>query len=369
MADWCYDADATRAACRFFKGDRAVVQRNGRQLLITGTPAGRLELLPFGHLMLAAAENPPHGITERILEHLPSAIIGHCERHGLRPWKVLQRDDRLGKVLGRLWDDHASVQDSRAPLWSPLLHYLPSRPLVGESRHELCDQVGAVLKARRECMPLPLLWGPGGVGRRTLLGEVAARFCLTGIELPLGRLLSSRVFQSASEACMDFLLEARPELDKVLLAVSGAEWICSMSSPFDRRWFLDELGRLPHVVLLTDQQLQLATGDRCVILACRGLTIAQSAELLAVECPRCSVSRPVLEMMARIASLPDVGVVPARLVFLARLAESILGASAAGERRELHPDDVAPAIATVAETWNRRTATGEGLPGQFWSEA
>jgi hypothetical protein len=143
----------------------------------------------------------------------------------------------------------------------------------------------------------------------------------------------------------------------MLTVFSAAEWLTKLSL-LDRLQTLTELSRLRRVVLVSEHSFGRALGAQCVSLACPGLARDDCAALIAAECPALEVAEAALDMMARAAWEPGFGVIPRRLLLLARLAQSLTDGTDRTEAEVIRPDDVAPAIALLQNNDGKTSVPG-----------
>jgi len=337
---WETDTRATATAREVFPDHPTRVLCNGkRQYVLQPTPFGRVELVGFDNGFVVAAERPPR---DAVIDPdlLPQRLIGHLEMHGLRAWKVVYSDDcaEAIRALVRAEPDESPPSGAGSPPGGPPIPFISpitaSSGLLGETRQARCEQLTGLIAAQQRTGPLTQLVGPDGVGKR-VMASAAARWMdwsLAG-ELPLSRLLVDRVLQKPLETALDTALAAGASLGADdLLVVSDAELLGKLPDPI-RRSIDRELARLPHVVLVA--RPGATPTDQRVTLTCPGLEAMDDVRaLVAAEHPRVSFAGPALPLATRAASVPGVGVVPGRLLYLVRLAVAL-------RPRDL-PDEVGP---------------------------
>ncbi|HUT91709.1 MAG TPA: hypothetical protein VMY37_19575 [Thermoguttaceae bacterium] len=373
---WETDNRATETAREVFPDHAPRVLSNGkRQYVLQPTPFGRVELVGFDNGFVVAAERPPPGaLIDRDL--LPQRLLGHLQTHGLRAWKVVYSDDcteAIRALVREEPDETASLGGASIPFVCPITS---SSGLLGETRQGRCEQLAGLIASQQYPGPLAQLVGPDGVGKR-VMAAAAARWMgwsLVG-ELPLSRLLVERVLQRPLETALDTVLAAGASLgEEDLLVVSDAELLAKLADPTCRS-VVRELARLPHVVLVA--RPGAVRTDQLVTLSCPGLeSVDDVRTLVAAEHPRVSFAGAALHLAMRAASVPGVGVLPGRLLYVVRLAmalrprdladEICTSDSASGkasarrtETREavLAPDEISTAVTLACSAW---TEQGEG---------
>lgn len=356
---WRTDEEATRLAEELFAGT-SVAKRNGEQYLFTGTPFGRLELLrlPGGRRFLAAAESPPPGSPLLDISGFPGEVVRHLKRCKLRPFRVLAAPGgQVSEALRRLARREAPGGGSTdSGCWSPFLCPLErDGEVVGEARRTAAARLAALLRACEEGSYLPALIGFPGAGKRAAAAAVAEVMGLRPVELPLGRLLIERVFQTPVEAAVETALAAAGGLaEDELLVVSGGEATRGLTSSH-RRQLGDELARLKRVVLLSSVPAPM---PQAVVLELPGLTHPDEVLSLIEEShPDLEVEGPVCGMLGKAARVPKWGMIPGRILLLVRLALSLRGDGGPPER--LSPDDAAPAVQLASRGWTCAPSGGE----------
>jgi len=367
---WKTDNQATETAREVFPKHLPRVVSNGkRQYLVEPTPFGRVELVGMDHGFVVAAEKPPAGALIDP-DRLPERLVGHLNGNGLRPWKVVYSDDCSDVIRALVVAESGrrpAMGEVSIPFVSPITS---SAELLGEARQGRCEQLAGLIASGRFPGPLVELVGPDGVGKRTTAAAVARRmdWSLVG-ELPLARLLVDRVLQTPLETALDTVLAAAASLGAGdLLVVSDAELLELMGKPTCES-VLREFARLPHVLLLARPG---AVGpDHVVTLECPGLDCAEDARaLVEAEYPDIFFAGAALELAIRAATVPGVGLIPGRLLYLVRLAKALrpadvverLRASELGvdtdrkERTEgeeivLSPDEISSATTLALPVW------------------
>lgn len=356
---WNIDPYATRAAAEVFRPRRPVVRRNGRQYVIESTPFGKVELIPLpGGRFLAAAESPPRVMPSLELARLGRDALGHLRRNKLRAWKIVPGSNVAEALRHLLEDGSQGNERSQLLTWLAYGCELTKRAkLLGRARLPLAEQLAAMVGAHEGEAPVPALVGPAGVGKRTVLFAVAERMGLSAVELPLRRILTDRILQTPMECFLDTVLVAAGHMaEGDLLAVSDAELIAELPQDMPR-YVLTELNILPNVVLLADTHGWAAEKTPCVVpLACPGLADTHEAcELMRAHGEEPDLAGPALSMICRAASLPAVGIVPGRLLYVARLAKAMTAKEGSiSARQPLSPDEVAPAIHTAQQAYQAR---------------
>ena len=335
---WKNDPELAKAAGRILGAEGVTARRNGDQVLLRGTPYGRVEILRLEGGYLVAAERPPSGPAAGA--PLSEDLRHHLEKHELQPVFTVRTEDPADALRALADFTGDSAED-----WSPFL--LPVRTdaaLVGEARIRRSEEAQAFLSARGAGDPLLAVSGPRGIGRRTLLATAAMRAGRKAVELPLGRILvPERVLKSPLEMLLETTLAAVEALDESrILIVSDGEILSRVTSPA-REQALLELSRLPRLALVAT-----AAPAGVVDLPCPGLAGGgEVEELLAAEGPEPVFLGPALTMLAAAAKVEGHGILPGRLLFLVRLARTIAGPDAG----ELPPDAVLPAIRAAARAW------------------
>ena len=133
-----------------------------------------------------------------------------------------------------------------------------------------------------------------------------------------------------------------------VLVISDAE-IFQRVERLRRPHMLRELALLPRVCLLSRQTSP--PQDGVVPLACPGLESYHEVEaLVAAEFPDVSFEGAALELLAQSAAYDTVGVIPGRLLYLVRLAVTLLGL-ASGSPIVLAPDEAANVISLARPAW------------------
>jgi len=339
---WQEAPELSRAAAEIFRDPEVLARRRGEQYCVDHTVYGRVELVKVKNGYLVAAELPPPG--RFAPPRLSADLAAHLARHDLSPVLTVPTEEPAEALreLARLGEEG----EQAVPPWSPFVRPIPEgREVVGEDRIRAARDLRAVLDVRVDGDPPPALTGVPGAGRRTLVAAAAAELGLTPLELPLGRILvPDRVMQSPLELLIDTLLGAAAALEPDgLLALTEAE-ILHHVKPADRFEIHAELCRLPSAVLVTAHPL-----PGCVTLACKGLDGPEAAaELLRVEAPEIELIDAALGMACAAARGPDRLVLPARLLFVVRLAHSLDNA----RKGPLSPDDLAPAVRLAGDAWS-----------------
>jgi hypothetical protein len=357
---WKPDQDSTRAIRDIFPGHRPEVKINGRHFHLADTPYGQMEIISVGDAYLVAAENPPERMSLKELKLFTPEILAHLRRQvpPLVPWKTVAGDN-LQQVLQQLSGSGQGLELALQSLAPFVQTYSSDRPnqLCGESRGAAADTLAGLLAAQRVGHPLPAVTGLPGVGKHTLAADVAGRLGLQPLEIPLRRLLIQRVVQSPAEMVLQVVLAAEERIDGGLAMISEAE-LLRLLPPAQRRMVLSELAQLPHVVLLVNQPE--VPGEDCVPLKCPGLMSREEAgQLLSVVFPKMQVLPQALAMAAAAAADPDVGIIPARLLYVVDLGLSLGRAGDTPAR--FTPDDAAPAVEIARNTWQARNEDVELL--------
>jgi hypothetical protein len=353
---WTIDQEGTQQAAKLF-GYRykPMVKKNGEQYLVEPSPYGRIELVPIRQgTFLAAAQSPPEQASAFNIVMVPPGILNHLRRNKLKPWKVV-RGQRITDVLSSLVRDDSNDAEKEGILWSPYAFVPPTRgKLIGETRLHVTQQLVALIQVRNINNPLPLLTGLQRVGKHTVAEKVASKLSLSMIELPLGRLLTDRVFQTPQEFFLEMILSAKANLsDQELLLISDAQLICGLSGVY-RHQLLLELARLPRVVLIADGYGQSLTEiPNIVALICPGLAnMGEAMELLRLKEPRLELVGSALKMICNSTCVPGVGIIPGNLLFLVRLGCSLMDPYSKSGSIKFSPD-VATAAANIAgQAWN-----------------
>jgi hypothetical protein len=355
VTGWLLDPQATEAAREAFPGSEARVlrRRDGNVYLIEGTARGRVELVKVAEGYVAAAEHPPEDAAPPALR-IPERLRQHFNRNRLHPWQRLPETDVIDAIRGLNADAAADTEpgeetladeteDSEGPtVMQPLARH---GALVGETRHRLADSVADLLDAR--CSrhdPIVGLAGLDGVGKCAVAAEVAAICDYTAVELPLSRALIERVFQTREETVIEAAAAAAKALgDDGLLAVTDADLLLGLDDT-SRHQILRELGRVRRVLLIGQGMLPL----RGVIgLGCPGIGAGDVPALLAAHELGSELVGAAPEMLVRAATVEGVGVVAARVLYLARLAAG-RAESPAGC---ISPDEVTAAVALAGPSW------------------
>jgi len=352
---WTIDPHATRVAAELFKPHRPVVKRNDSQYVIEATPYGRVELisLPGGHF-LAAAESPPLALPAVEQARLSRDLLGHLQRNRRLQWKVVLGGDAAEALHHLLQYDPPGDGKPRLLTWLPYACKLIQRgKLIGRARLPVAEQLAATIRAHKDGDPLPALVGPPGVGKRVTLLAVAERLDMSAVELPLRRIFTDRILQTPMECFLDtVLVAAKYAAEDDLIAVSDADLTTSLPPNSSQQAML-ELSRLPNVALLTSSGSWATEKTPGVVpIACAGLAdMGEASGLLAIEEPSLAFVGPALSMICRAASLPGVGIIPGRLLYLARLAKSLTAYDDSSRPQSLSPDEVAPAISIGQDAW------------------
>jgi hypothetical protein len=351
VTGWQLDSQATETAREVFPGSEARVLRrhDGNVYLIEGTVRGRVELVKVAEGYVAAAERPPE-ITGRLALRIPERLREHFARNRLHPWRQLDVSD-VGEAIRKLDADAAPAEPDVAEGADELDGSSVMQPLVrrgdlvGELRHRLAESVADLLNARSSRHdPICCLAGIDGVGKCAVTTEVAAICGYDAVELPLSSALIERVFQTRDETVIEAAAAAAKELgDGGLLAVTDADLLFGLDDTL-RHQILRELGRVRRVLLHARGALPLRG---LIGLACPGIGSEDVPALLAAHELDGEFVGAAPEMLARSARVDGVGVVPARLLYLARLASG---------RSESHagcvsPDEVTAAVALAGPSW------------------
>ena len=354
MANWRVNADATRQAQALFRGFKPEIRGNGRQYVLAPTPFGRVEFIPVRGDFLIAAELPPRTDRNLSREALSDEIARHLTTNGLQAWKMIPTQD-VSQALSYLVRPGPTASHERAPEavpWSPYLRSFGKQAgLIGLRREALAERLGSLVFAQGPGAPLPVLVGPAGVGKHVIAAAVATRDEMVPVELPLARLLVNRVLSTPAETFLETVIAAGSGLGtKDLLVVTDAELITRLTA-YQRYQMLMELGRLPRVMLVATAG---AAGWRCpsglVRLACPGLANEQEGgRLLGEHFPGLEFVGSAMAMLCHASRLASVGIIPARLLFLARLG--LERGDRAGAPKKFFPDDAATVVQTGAPAW------------------
>jgi hypothetical protein len=208
--------------------------------------------------------------------------------------------------------------------------------------------------------------GPYGIGKHQVAVACARLLGLKAVELPLGRMFALRMLSTPQELLLDTLLAATPHMSRepALLVVSDGQLLGTLSQS-DFFQALLELNRLPQTVLLatTDNRDALAGWPDTVSLPCPGLKGEEEGRrLLAVAYPQLEFADPVAGALCRAAAAPKLGIVPGRLLYVARLAQALRYPSGKEDRRGLFSDDAIAAVAMVRQAWQKeRHRRGDAL--------
>jgi hypothetical protein len=353
---WTIDQEGTQQATKLF-GYRykPMVKKNGEQYLVEPSPYGRIELVPIRQgTFLASAQSPPEQATVFNIAMVPPGILNHLRRNKLKPWKIV-RGQRITDVLSSLVRNETNDAEKEGLLWSPYAFVPTARgKLIGEARLHVTQQLAALIQVRNLNNPLPILTGLQRVGKHTVAEKVTSKLGLSMIELPLGRLLTDRVFQTPQEFFLEMILSAKANLsDKELLLVSDAQLICGLSAAY-RHQLLLELSRLPRVVLIADGYGQSLTDIANVVaLTCLGLAnVGEAMELLKLKEPRLELVGSALKTICHSTSVPGVGIIPGRLLYLVRLGCSLMDSYSKSQSVKFSPDDVTAAASIAEQAWN-----------------
>ncbi len=351
---WRVDDIATRAAEDLFRGYKPQVQTNGHQYIIAPTPYGRIELVPIGGKFLVAAESPPGGAR---LD--PSVLSGdlasHLKDNHLHPWRIV-RGRRILSVLPELARTASPKEEEpESTAWSPYVRDPgKARKVIGQARKTLVRKLAGLVVSQLPGCPVPALAGPFGVGKHTLALAAADLLELLPVELPLGRLLGNRMLATPQEMLLDTILAGTPFLTGCasLLILSDAELLARLPQR-DRFQALLELGRLPHVLLLaTVEDASTVEMPQVIGITCPGLKgHAETLELLKTEQPDLRPVDSAIRAICRESRVQGVGIVPARLLFLARLGHTILDPDNPSRNQDLFPDDASAAIGVARRAW------------------
>ncbi len=385
MASWKTDAKATQAARDAFPEHAPRVFRYGNgQYLLTPTPFGRMELIAVREGYLVAAERPPETEDSKLETRnsepeVPEPLARHLSANGLRVWKTVPSHEAAEVIRSLGPVASAPSEPGYGDVWSPLLVPLAtSAHRVGEARDARVQALARLLAARRGGDPIPELVGPDGVGKRTLVASLAAERGWAAVELPLARVLVERVFQTPIECFLELLLMAAGRLgDRDLLVVSDAELLQGVEE-VRQRHMVHELSLLPRVCLTARGEkgtFYFSQGEKLnvsfsppvgvVALNCPGLEgEGEVAALLAAELPEVRFEGAGLDLLVRAASLPGTGVVPARLLYLVRLAVALVEGEG-GSPIVLAPDEAANVITLARPAWDAREADASSTPSAF----
>ncbi len=357
---WETDRQTTEWLRRAFNDPRLKVKRKGRQYLVEGTPYGLVEIVSLSRRdrFLIAAQAPPNEMSS---SDVPTEILSHLRHHGLKPWRYAT-GTTIAEVLISLRDPGDILPEDMSIPWSPFVSPLPSDvTLVGEDRRQVAFQATAIVRMTGPNRPIPLLIGPASVGKQTVAAEVAAKLGLRGLRLCLPSALTPRLLQTPCEQLTDTMHLVRSQLgDDDLLVLSGAELLRRLPAYF-LPYVLGQLGLLPHVLLLSIDHAS-ETMTKCAGVLVPGLTERQEIQkLLRVALPD-HHARPcgaTLDMMARAASIPGIGILPGRLLDLIELAGLLRERRGCDAHVELTPDDAMAAIDLAGRAWRDTVASVE----------
>ena len=341
---WQLDAAATIAAREVLPcaEQPPAVRTNGAGVyLVEPTPWRRLELVWWNAsrgFVVAAEQPPPNSFRAA---DLPLKLRAHFLRSGLRPWRLIPRED-VCAAIRCLMDGQADDDPAENDVQVGWIREAPAaKDLVGESRLRLRGPIGVVVGVDGESRPPVYLAGVDGIGRRTLATAVAQEhgWRLRG-ELPLGRVLVRRVLQRPVESCLKVVLDLSAQLGPDdLVVVSDAECLGRMPARVGAM-LIRELARLPHVVLtglpVLARNLPVARFD------VPGLETADEArQLIAAEQGDVRFAGAALPLLLQAATVTDVGIVPGRLLTLLQVA--VGQANYEDGPPELCPDEVVAA--------------------------
>ena len=363
---WELDDAATHVAQEVFPDATPRVRSNGRQLLLTGTPLGRVVLIPVVEGVLVAVEQPP---SEPRLDprKISPQIRLHLKREKLTAWKVVPAQEAVAAIRQIPASEQAAgPDDEQGDSTSARTEFAhasrsPTARLIGDDRITICNQLEGLLAAKGPGTPLPQVLGPAGCGRKLVVETAAKRRGLSMFgELSLGQLWVPRALRTPCESLLDGIhaLADTAELES-LVVITGAELLAG-APPIVRQELLHQFSHLPNVVLVGSAQ---AAYENVIPLPLPGLNETDEAlALLQLELPRVALTGAALPMLCRAASEPPHGILPGRLLYLVRLALTQLelapseaGQSEAGPKQQtiLTPDDVSLAIELAGRAWPR----------------
>jgi ATP-dependent Clp protease ATP-binding subunit ClpC len=261
--------------------------------------------------------------------------------------------------------------------WTVALRAAPGRPtLVGRA-----GEVATILSVlRQRTVRSPLLVGPGGVGRRTVLAEVLARLPGAGAGLPtlpagldLVALLAGTRARGDLEDRMTKLADAlREEADRVLLCIPDASMLEAAMTGVGLDEILADLaerhGLRLAVIAAPDDVERLRTGGRRLaavleqvaieepaaedlgaILAGHGEALARHHGLAIAEAAR-TAARDLAGRYLREPALPSRAI---------RLLDAAAARVAARGGKEVGPDDVAETVGAWTRIPVQRLVRGE----------
>jgi hypothetical protein len=363
---WKNNARATRVAQDVFSAEGYVPEVRSNEAgvyQLTSSPYGRVELVRLKRGFAAAAEAPPAPCISPA--RLPKELAAHFHRNNLVPWRVIVSNDVLTAIRHLATVEAGATPDPR------FCAMATSVDLIGENRQACAERLGAAIAAAGFPGPLAQLNGIDSIGKRTMVAVMARRrrWRLRG-ELPLGRFAIDRALENPFEGLFDLLPELAETLEPDdLIAVTDVE-LLAQTDRTTSALVLRELARLPRVVLLA--RPPASTVGAVLSLECPSLESADDARTLlrSVYGESLVFAGTALEMLLRAATVDALGIIPGRLLFLVRLARSLLGNQGeqlrveaeenpasdpegrSAARAVLAPDEIAPAIQLACSTWD-----------------
>jgi len=350
MIDWQVDQEMTKAVeCVFADHKPTVRHLNGQQYLLDHTPYGTVEIFPIDQegKYLVAAEHPPAQLRTT---KVPEYILAHLSKHRLRPWRY----QHASTVLEVVYSLNSSEQVDPATKWSPYAMEVPSPPqhIIGEHRQQRVHTIEALIRAAHPGGPVTALSGPRGVGKHTLTAALARQLNLQAVEIPLFRLLIPRVLKTGLEALMESLVEwTQQEDEQVLVVLSDAELVEKVLPSTYRRLVIQELSRIPYVLLLSNATEPLPIPLTAQV-RCEGLRSVDELKSLlknAVDMGKLPLADSALKLLQRTSQHPEFGILPGRALHALRLSQLLKQGNRKNKSKVLSPDDVMPALAWAGE--------------------
>ncbi len=348
---WEVDPQLTEIAKAVFHRSSLTVRKREGQYLLEGTPYGQVEILSLhsgGHFILAA-ESPPQEMDE---SGLSAEMVDHLRRNGLRPWKHTVAVS-IRQIVYSLGVRHGPETPREPMITSPFIQPMsPGPDVIGEDRQARVHVMAALVSSVRPNSPLPLLWGPPGIGKHTTALALARTLDIDPIEMSVSKLMIPRIFQTPSELLMGTLVECHLHLtDRVLLVLSDAELFDHLPVSY-QTYFWGEISRLPSRVLLLSREYEASLHHPCIGRQASGFHDRDEIRSFL----RCvlgdsdsGILGSALDMMTRAATLPGFGVLPGRLRYLLDLVMTLNDHKA--HPPAFTPDDVAVAIDMIRPTW------------------
>jgi len=354
--NWVPDIDATRALRDAFSGlpdedaSRLNVRRleDGEVFVFNTRRYGRTAILKVGEGYVVAVERTPD--TGR----LSPSLRRHLADNDVRPFMHYPEAESVSDAMRSLADagsplvtqgagNARSLLNGGGRGESPFVVSLEPRPsLVGARRKESLEKLHCILSARRAGDDAPRISAPRGVGKRTFAAAIARQRGWRAIDFRMGPMLLDRFLTAPPESVLDALVSVLDTLGPDdILVVSQAEAMIRLD-PFHERYLMEEFARLDNVLLLSTPLRAHDVAGESVGLSIPGLQNAKEAEeLLSAEFEGSEFEPAAIAALARAATSrrPDVGIVPGRLLQLARLGESLLP-PAERSARPVYPDEV-----------------------------